>query len=157
MVAMADNALSLRSVAQKRGLENSSMDELPEELVANIGSRLSFDSLGRLSRTSKRYQRIANSVLYYDAAAEELLEHEMYCEGNLKAFVKYPWLTHHLRDLTLDFSYLYHSMGFEDKDEDEASWNIKSMTVLRNAVNVKTLRIQDDGDYTKHRSESVQM
>jgi hypothetical protein len=152
---MANDALPNRSVAESdifrgRQIEQNSMDELPEELIANIGSRLSFDVLANLSRTSKRYQRIANSCLYYEAA-EELREHvnERYRQGNLKALVKYPGLATHVRELILDFSYRYHLDDDEDDNEngDEASMNTASMTVLHNAVNIQKLAIQDDGDY----------
>jgi hypothetical protein len=74
---------------------------------------------------------------------------ESYRQGNLKALVKYPWLTEHVRELVLDFSYRYHPEDEEDddKNEDEASMNTASMTVLHNAVNIQKFAIQDNGDY----------
>jgi len=49
------------------------------------------DVLSMLCRTSKRYQRIAQSVLYYEAA-EELgeHEHERYGERNSKSACEVP-------------------------------------------------------------------
>jgi hypothetical protein len=57
---MANDALSNRyvigsDIVRVGGFEHSSMDDLPEELVVDISSYLSFGALAKLSCTSKCY------------------------------------------------------------------------------------------------------
>ena len=111
------------------------IDDLPEELVANITSYLPYSALALFSRTGKRYKRIANAYLYYTTDLYYITD-ENRCRGSIESIVANPELASNVRELQAAFS------GRRGYQEIVLATN-NTMRVWHTAVNVKRLKIYD--------------
>ncbi|KAF1840475.1 uncharacterized protein K460DRAFT_421423 [Cucurbitaria berberidis CBS 394.84] len=121
------------------------LDALPEELVVKIFNRLGKGSLAILSRTNKRYKRIADENLYEIVRTGTFLGLSM-----IETLVDNSKLAELIKHLELDYwSFLrsFPTMTASEEKEMEDQWEAYTR-LLVSAINVRYLYIASQlGDY----------
>jgi hypothetical protein len=104
------------------------LDGLPEELIANTVDRLLLPSLNNISRTNKRYNRLANARLYeYLTTCDLKKQYSIAQNADLAKDIK---------DATVNTDGCHCPQAFGEKRSD-------MLQILGNAVNVRSLEVWD--------------